>query len=86
MRIILHIKNKYAGTTTTIDYLASTTIRFLVKKYSDYIRYPIQSWKREKSRQERRRRRNQFEDTYKDIGNAQQHGPSVEEEQEPNLR
>ena len=40
-RIILHIKNNDADDNYN-DYLMEYKIRSLVKKYSDYIRYPIQ--------------------------------------------
>ena len=48
-RIILHIKNNTQDDNFD-DYLFDYKLRFLVKKYSDYIRYPIQM-EVEKSRQ-----------------------------------
>ena len=63
-RIILHIKNNTQDDNFD-DYLFDYKLRFLVKKYSDYIRYPIQM-EVEKSRQKEGGEENQFE-TYKDI-------------------
>ena len=63
-RIILHIKNNDADDNYN-DYLMEYKIRQLVKKYSDYIRYPIQM-EVEKTRQKEGGEENQFE-TYNDI-------------------
>ena len=63
-RIILHIKNNDADDNYN-DYLMEYKLRALVKKYSDYIRYPIQM-EVEKTRQKEGGEDNQFE-TYNDI-------------------
>ncbi len=63
-RIILHIKNNTQDDNYD-DYLFEYKLRFLVKKYSDYIRYPIQM-EVEKTRQKQGGEDNQYE-TYTDI-------------------
>ena len=63
-RIILHIKNNSADENYD-EYLFDYKLRALVKKYSDYIRYPIQM-EVEKSRPKEGGEENQFE-TYTDI-------------------
>lgn len=63
-RIILHIKNNTEDDNYD-DYLYEYKLRALVKKYSDYIRYPIQM-EVEKSRKKEGGEDNQFE-TYRDI-------------------
>ena len=63
-RVILHIKNNDADDNYN-DYLMEYKIRSLVKKYSDYIRYPIQM-EVERTRQKEGGEENQFE-TYNDI-------------------
>ena len=63
-RIILHIKNNTPDENYD-EYLFDYKLRSLVKKYSDYIRYPIQM-EVEKSRPKEGGEENQFE-TYTDI-------------------
>lgn len=63
-RIILHIKNNLPDENFD-EYLMDYKLRALVKKYSDYIRYPIQM-EVEKSRPKEGGEDNQFE-TYTDI-------------------
>lgn len=63
-RIILHIKNNLPDENYD-EYLMDYKLRALVKKYSDYIRYPIQM-EVEKSRPKEGGEDNQFE-TYNDI-------------------
>jgi molecular chaperone HtpG len=63
-RIILHIKNNSQDDNYD-EYLMDYKLRSLVKKYSDYIRYPIQM-EVEKSRPKEGGEDNQFE-TYTDI-------------------
>ena len=63
-RIILHIKNNTPDDNYD-EYLMDYKLRSLVKKYSDYIRYPIQM-EVEKSRPKEGGEDNQFE-TYNDI-------------------
>ncbi len=63
-RIILHIKNNTADENYD-DYLFDFKLRQLVKKYSDYIRYPIQM-EVEKTRQKEGGESNEFE-TYTEI-------------------
>ena len=63
-RIILHIKNNDEDYNYN-DYLMEYKIRALVKKYSDYIRYPIQM-EVEKTRKKEGGEDNQFE-SYHDI-------------------
>ncbi len=63
-RIILHIKNNTSDDNYD-EYLMDYKLRSLVKKYSDYIRYPIQM-EVEKSRPKEGGEDNQFE-TYNDI-------------------
>ncbi len=63
-RIILHIKTNTQDDNFD-EYLYEYKIKSLVKKYSDYIRYPIQM-EVEKSRQKEGGEENQFE-TYTDV-------------------
>ena len=63
-RIILHIKNNTKDDNYD-EYLFDYKLRALVRKYSDYIRYPIQM-EVEKTRQKEGGEDNQFE-TYTDI-------------------
>lgn len=63
-RIILHIKNNTKDENYD-EYLFDYKLRSLVKKYSDYIRYPIQM-EVEKTRQKEGGEDNQFE-TYTDV-------------------
>lgn len=63
-RIILHIKNNKADENYD-EYLFDYRLRSLVKKYSDYIRYPIQM-EVEKSRPKEGGESNEYE-TYTDI-------------------
>ncbi len=63
-RVILHIKNNTQDEQFD-DYLFEYKIRQLVKKYSDYIRYPIQM-EVEKTRKKEGGEDNQYE-TYNDI-------------------
>ena len=61
------------------EYLDEYTISGLVKKYSDYIRYPITMY-REKSRQ--KPKPEDAGDDYKRAGNPEQHGAHLEARQE----
>ena len=68
------------------EYLDDYTIANLVKKYSDYIRFPITMY-REKSRQKPKPEdagddyKPEYE-TYTELGDPEQHGPHLEAPEE----
>ncbi len=81
--IILHIKDS-TDTDNYENYLDEYGIVAIVKKYSDYVRYPIQM-EREKSRHRTRSQAGRLQTRVGNLhraGNAEQHGAHLEKAEE----